>query len=95
VVRHQRRYSDAEIHIEAVAEFARDPLHNPFPFLLVGDGHSVIPSVEMTRHTKKNISKAIGNANLAGLDGANYATVASRSEPPIALRTCTPFSSGT
>jgi len=49
----------------------------------------------MTRHTKKNISKAIGNANLAGLDGANYATVASRSEPPIALRTCTPFSSGT
>src|SRR5215813_12382942 len=49
----------------------------------------------MTHHTKKNISKAIGSANLARLDGAKHATVASGSEPPIALRTCTPVSSGT
>jgi hypothetical protein len=44
----------------------------------------------MTYHTKKNKSQAIGNADLTSLDGANRATVAG-----MALRTCTPVSTGT
>jgi hypothetical protein len=37
VIRHQRRYADAQINVIAVTQFSRDSANDPFPFLFVGE----------------------------------------------------------
>src|SRR5215831_6116263 len=57
MIRYQRRYSYAEIHIEAVAQLPCNPLHNPFPFLFVSYWHMVplhCPSHSSSRTTSRN-----------------------------------------
>src|SRR4029077_3645554 len=41
VVRDERRHADAEIDVEAVAQFLRDAACNAFAFLVVGEWHSL------------------------------------------------------